>query len=185
MLESVFSDPAILNSLSKEAYYTALVFWKDFEKSAINLPEQQRKQFVTLSSEILALGRKFLSNASAMRPPAHISPSELEGLKDMGMGTRLSLQAHFTNRPLLVYPGSLQAQMIMRSAPSEEPRRKLYIAANYGTPDQVEILEQLLRTRAEVARLCGKDSYAELTLNDKMVKSPGNHDSISSEPYRN
>ncbi len=33
-----------------------------------------------------------------MRPPAHILPSELEGLKDMGMGTRLSLQAHFTNR---------------------------------------------------------------------------------------
>ncbi len=109
-----------------------------------------------------------------MRPPAHILPSELEGLKDMGMGTRLSLQAHFTNRPLLVYPGSLQAQMIMRSAPSEEPRRKLYIAANSGTRDQVDILEQLLRRRAELARLCGKDNYAELTLNDKMVKSPGN-----------
>ncbi|KLO20646.1 mitochondrial intermediate peptidase [Schizopora paradoxa] len=172
VLESVFADPIVLKSLSQEAYYTALVFWRDFEKSAINLPEQQRRQFVTLSSEIIGLGRKFLDNASALRPPAYIMPSELEGLKDMGMGTRLSLQAHFTNRPLLVYPGSLQAQMIMRSAPSEEPRHKLYLAANSGTRDQIDILEQMLRRRAELAKLCGKDSYAELTLNDKMVKSP-------------
>lgn len=119
------------------------------------------------------LGRKFLDEAASPRPPASITPSELRGLKDSGMGIRLHLQARATNSPLHVYPGSLQAQMIMRSAPAEAPRRKLYVAANSSTPEQLETLERLLRARAELARLCGKESYAHLTLTDKMAKSPG------------
>ncbi|KAH8119833.1 mitochondrial intermediate peptidase [Phellopilus nigrolimitatus] len=172
VLKRVFSDPTIVESLSPEAYYTALIFWRDFEKSAISLPENSRKKFVSLSSEIITLGRQFLNEAASARPPASITPSELNGLKDLGMGARLHLQAHFTNSPLAVYPGSLQAQMIMRSAPLEDPRRKLYTAASSSTPEQVDTLERLLQARAKLARLCGKESYAHLTLNDKMAKSP-------------
>jgi mitochondrial intermediate peptidase len=89
------------------------------------------------------------------------------------MGVRLRLQAQFTRRELLVYPGSLQAQMIMRSAPSEEARRKVYVASNSSSPEQVEVLERLLQARAELARLVGKESYSHMTLTDKMAKCPG------------
>ena len=172
-LREVLSDPSIVQTLSHEAYQTALTFWRDFEKSGINLPPEQRERFVTLSSEILVLGRKFLSNASSSRPPAAIKPSELHGLKEFGLGSRLQLQSRFTQRDLLIYPGSLQAQMIMRYAPGEEPRRKVYIAANSSTPEQIEILETLLRTRGQLARLVGSESFAHMALGDKMAKSPG------------
>lgn len=89
------------------------------------------------------------------------------------MGVRLKLQARFTNRDLLVYPGSLQAQMIMRAAPDEEPRRRVYVASNSSTPEQINILETMLRKRAELSRLVGSESFAHLTLDDKMAKSPG------------
>jgi mitochondrial intermediate peptidase len=171
-LKTVLSDPSIVKTLGPEAHQTALIFWHDFEKSAIHLPPEQRNRFVTLSSEILVLGRQFLSEATNARPPATIKPSELRGLKDKGMGVRLQLQARFTQRDLLVYPGSLQAQMIMRSAPDEEPRRRLYMAANSSTPEQIKILEGLLQTRAELAHLVGKESFAHMTLADKMAKSP-------------
>ncbi|KAF8078880.1 mitochondrial intermediate peptidase [Lyophyllum atratum] len=174
VLKAVMTDPSIVSTLSPEAYKTALIFWLDFEKSAIDLPNEQRKKFVSLSSDILVLGREFLNQANAARPPTSIKPSELSGLKDKGMGVRLQLQAHFTQRDLLVYPGSMQAQMIMRSAPSEEPRRRVYIAANSSTPEQIKILEMLLKTRGELARLVGRESYAAMTLDDKMAKSPGN-----------
>ena len=162
-----------MQTLGPEAYQTALVFWHDFEKSAIHLPPQQRNRFVSLSSEILVLGRQFLNEANRARPPTTIKPSELRGIKDQGMGIRLQLQARFTQRDLLVYPGSLQAQMIMRSAPDEEPRRRLYMAANSSSPEQIEQLERLLRARAELARLVGRESFAHMTLADKMAKSPG------------
>ena len=172
-LRDVLSDPSIVRTLSREAHQTALTFWRDFEKSGINLPPEQRERFVSLSSEILVLGRQFLGEASSSRPPAAIKPSELHGLKDFGLGSRLQLQSRFTQRDLLIYPGSLQAQMIMRFAPEEEPRRKVYIAANSSAPEQVEILEALLRTRGQLARLVGSDSFAHMALADKMAKSPG------------
>jgi intermediate peptidase len=175
-LKVVLSDPSIVKTLSQEAYQTALIFWRDFEKSAINLPPAQRQKFVSLSSDILVLGRQFLEGANASRPPASIKPSELAGLKDKGLGIKLQLQARFTQRDLLVYPGSLQAQLIMRSAPEEEPRRRLYIAANSSTPEQIEVLETLLRKRAELARLVGYESFAHMTLDDKMAKTPGTLD---------
>ncbi|KAI0319785.1 peptidase family M3-domain-containing protein [Amylostereum chailletii] len=152
-LSDVLSDPSIVKSLSREAHQTALIFWRDFEKSGINLPPEQRERFVTLSSEILSLGRQFLHDASSARPPASIQPTELQGLKDLGMGSRLQWQSKFTKRDLLVYPGSLQAQMIMRSAPAEEPRRKVYMAANSSTLQQIHVLESLLRARGQLAQL--------------------------------
>ena len=162
-----------MKTLSPEAYQTALIFWRDFEKSAIDLPPEQRKKFVSLSSDIPILGRHFLEGANAARPPTSISPSELEGLKDKGMGVRLQLQAQFTQRDLLVYPGSLQAQMIMRCAPGDGPRRRIYMAANSSTSEQIDILETLLRKRAELAQLVGRESFAHMTLDDKMAKTPG------------
>ncbi|KAF9015626.1 mitochondrial intermediate peptidase [Cyathus striatus] len=174
VLKAVLYDPQIVKSLTPEAYQTALIFWRDFEKSAIDLPPEQRNKFVSLSSDILVLGRQFLEDAGAARPPTAIKPTELDGLKDKGLGVRLQLQAQFTQRDLLVYPGSLQAQMIMRAAPAEEPRRRVYIAANSSTPEQIEVLEQLLRKRAELAQLVGRDSFAHMTLDDKMAKTPEN-----------
>ncbi|KAJ6575303.1 mitochondrial intermediate peptidase [Mycena capillaripes] len=174
VLKAVLTDPSIVETLSPEAHATALIFWRDFENSAIDLPPEKRDKFVSLSSDILVLGRKFLQGVSSPGPPAAIKPSELAGLKDQGMGVRLQLQARFTQRDLLVYPGSLQAQMIMRSAPAEEPRRRVYIASNSSTPEQINALEMLLRARAELAQLVGKPSFGAIALDDKMAKSPEN-----------
>lgn len=173
MLHAVLHDPEITKSLSQEALQTALIFWRDFEKSAIKLPPEQRERFVSLSSEILSVGHEFVTAASAPRAPAKIKPFELEGIKDQLMGARLQRQARFTQTDLLVYPGSHQAHMIMRAAPDEEPRRKVYMAAHTSSPEQIERLEQLLHARAQLSRLVGWDSYAGMTLNDKMAKTPG------------
>ncbi|KAA1467996.1 zincin [Dentipellis sp. KUC8613] len=136
------------------------------------------------SGKILILGRQFLNQASNAKPPAAIKPHELKDLKDHGLGSRLQLQTRFTQRDLLVYPGSLQAQMIMRSAPEEEPRRKVYMASNSSSPEQVEVLEALLRTRGQLAQLVGSQSFAHMTLADKMAKSSENARQFLDTLYR-
>jgi intermediate peptidase len=172
-LRDVLADKAIADSLSNEALQTAYIFLRDFEKHGIHLPEQQRQQVVALSSSILSLGRDFLSDAGEDRPPALIKPSELEGMKDTGGKSRFQMQSRLFNRDLQVYPGSLQAQMIMRSAPAEEPRRKVFISAHSSSPERIQLLETLLRARAYLAQVLGRGSFAQLTLADKMAKSPG------------
>jgi hypothetical protein len=104
-------------------------------------------------------------------------------MKDLGLSSRYQLQARFSNRELQVYPGSLQAQMIMRSAPLEEPRRKVYVAAHTSDPEQLQLLETLLRARAYLAQVLGHDSFSRLTLSDKMAKSPGQYTSLRLEPF--
>jgi len=173
VLKAVFTDQELFNALSKEGQETALMFWRDFEKCAIDLPDAQRNQFVSLSTEILVLGHKFMNGEFRARAPAVIRADELEGLKDRGMGIRLKNQAFWTRRDLQVYPGSLQAQMIMRSAPKEEPRRKVYLASNSSTQEELHLLEKLLKTRAELAQLVGSRSFAHMELAGKMAKSPG------------
>ena len=173
MLKAVLADSELFNALNKEGQETALMFWRDFEKYAIHLPDDQRNQFVSLSTEILVLGHKFVNGESRVRAPAVIRAEELEGLKDRGMGIRLKNQAFWTRRHLQVYPGSLQAQMIMRSAPKEEPRRKVYLASNTSTQEELDLLEKMLKTRAELARLVGSQSFAHMELVGNMAKSPG------------
>lgn len=166
----MLADPTIVSSLTAEAYQTAVIFWRDFEKSGIDLPPKQRDRFVSLSSEILVLGRTFLNGASAARPPAALEPNDIIGKRSRGL---FRLKFKSSKAPLRVHPGTAEAQLIMRSASEETARRKLYIAANSSTKAQLDVLERLLRARAELSLLVGRESYAHMTLEDKMAKSPG------------
>ena len=47
------------------------------------------------------------------------------------------------------------------------------MALNSANDYQVGVLEELLKTRADLAKLLGKANYAELHLQDKMVEKPG------------
>ena len=80
ILKAVLSDPSIVKTLNSEAYQTALTFRLNFEKSAIDLPPVKRSKFISLSSDILVLGRQFLDGVNALHPPTTIKPSELVGL---------------------------------------------------------------------------------------------------------
>lgn len=63
--------------------------------------------------------------------------------------------------------------MIMSSVSDDATRRALYVATNASTREEIDVLQALLKTRAQLASLVGKDSYAHFALDDKMTKSPG------------
>jgi mitochondrial intermediate peptidase len=166
----VLADHTLVSALSPEAYHTALIFWRDFAKSGIDLAPEQRQRFVSLSSEILVLGRSFLNEANASRPPVTLQPHDIRGGKSRALSM---LKLKSSRRTLQVHPGSAEAQLIMQSPAEEVARRKLYLAAHSSTPEQLEVLDRLLRARAELSRLVGRESYAHMVLEDKMAKSPG------------
>lgn len=59
---------------------------------------------------------------------------------------------------------------IMRYGPSAEVRERMWrLFQERGRPANIPILDQLLRTRHELARLLGFDSYADYTAADKMI----------------
>ncbi|CAG8444848.1 5581_t:CDS:2 [Ambispora gerdemannii] len=168
VLKRVLSTPRISSHFSDEEVQVANVFLRDFEKSGIHLPSSQREQYVKLSDKIIALGCKF-----AQTPPnreirqIEVYPaSRLEGLNPE------YTESANSNR-MAILPTN-QWEMVLKYVKDEQVRKDMYIAANSASKSQIDTLENLLRTRAELANLVGMESYGHMSLNDKMVKTPEN-----------
>ncbi|GAA6019551.1 hypothetical protein JCM10207_003740 [Rhodosporidiobolus poonsookiae] len=158
------------------AYAVAEPFLRDFEKSGIHLPPAQRAEFVSLSTSILQLGRRFLQNAADLegREPVRISRSELEREFGASQARRLLSDAmgSLTSDDAHLDPTSWQGRVLARHHPSAEVRRALYVSSHAAPPAHVETLDALLLARGQLARLVGRDSWASVALEDKMARTP-------------
>lgn len=67
---------------------------------------------------------------------------------------------------------STECQMILKYAQNENIRRQVYESMNSATKESIMTLEQLMMTRSDLATLVGRESYADLQLQDKMAKNP-------------
>lgn len=65
------------------------------------------------------------------------------------------------------------AHFFLRTCHSEQVRKQIYIAMNTSSQKSINVLESMLKTRGEIAKLLGKGSYSEMHLSDKMAKNPG------------
>lgn len=160
--------------MSDAEYQVALTFLRDFEKSGIHLPPQVRARFVELSDNLLGVGRTFLSYVSAgPSPDPPIAIPEADRLL-AGMGSQFINALPKRRGTAYVAPGSWEAQMISRYARDGEARRLVYVGGMRSEPDRVAVLEEMLRERAELANVVGKETWADVVLSDKMAKTPGN-----------
>ncbi|WRT67090.1 uncharacterized protein IL334_004056 [Kwoniella shivajii] len=154
----------------------AQTFLADFERSGIQLPPAVRQKFVSLSDSLLSLGRTFLSFASS--GPTSKQAIELPDPEKLlaGMGSQLvdSLPRKKRGGPAYVIPGSWEAQMISRYAREGEARRLVYIGGMRKDQNKVSVLESMLKERAELANVLGKETWADVALTDKMAKNPKN-----------
>lgn len=64
--------------------------------------------------------------------------------------------------------------MIARYAREGEARRLVYIGGLRKDEERIEVLERMLRERAELAGVLGKSNWSEVALVDKMAKTPEN-----------
>ncbi|GAA5989922.1 hypothetical protein JCM10908_002379 [Rhodotorula pacifica] len=156
------------------AYAVATPFLRDFEKSGIHLPPAQRAEFVSLSTAIIQLGRRFLQNASEpdAREPVCLERSELEAAFGAQMTRRLLGDVPEAQRQVWIDPTSYEGRVLARHHPSASIRRALYVAANAAPSSHVETLDELLSARARLARLVGRESWANVALEDKMAQTP-------------
>lgn len=176
----MLSTPRYESQLNREARQVALVFMRDFERSGIHLPEAERTRFVQLSDEILVLGRQFLQEVSSGegREEVELPVDWLEGMAPafagaLRGGVDSSASPSADGQKLRLFPNSWELQTVSKFAPDERARKLAYLVANSGSRGQIETLERLLQARAELANLVGHKSYAEMTLDDKMARTPG------------
>jgi intermediate peptidase len=165
-LDVAMNTPEVAGNMSEEEVVVAEILKRDFAKSAIDLPRAQRERFVTLSQEISEVGQEFVERMSPEKEMLLFPSSKLKGMDPM-------LAREFTQWGQVSLPtiGGI-AGAALRTVQYESTRKEIFAASRTSSHSTVERLETMLRKRAELAKLSGFESYAHLSLGDKMAKSP-------------
>ena len=168
-MEYDFPDP-----LSEPERQVARTFLSDFEKYGVHLAPKERAEFVDRSNRLLTLGRTVVANAQSgpSSTPPIIIPNADKVLSGTGAQFIRDLNYPEPNEAIIV-PGSWQSHMILRFARDGEARRLVYVGNQRYDREKVELLEEMLKERAQTAGVLGKESWAEAMLTDKMAKTPG------------
>lgn len=165
-LKRALENREVVAQLSDEERAVARILYKDFERSGINLPAAARKKFVELSNRIAELGPEFVNGMAPQKSVLKFPSSKLFGMDPL-------VVRGLTNKGIVTLPTvGMPANHALRTVEDEEVRKEVYLACHTSSKKQLGILEEILRTRAELAQLVGCESYAEVALGDKMAQSP-------------
>ena len=165
-LKRASTDPAVTAHWSEEEKSAAQILMKDFAKSAIHMPPEQRQDFVNLSNDISQLGPDFVNNAEPAKSYLAFSKGSMRGLDP-----QLVRKLRRWHRVIVPMSGEVPS-IALGSIHDEETRKEIYTAYRTSSRDQIDRLEELLEKRAELAKLSSYPSFAHMALSDKMAKTP-------------
>ena len=166
-LKTAFSMSEVVSEWSGEEKTVARILMKEFANSAIDLPETERRRFVELSNDIAEVGTAFVNGIEPAEPVLTFDATKLNGVDPT-----MVQSSRKWNGKVAVSTYSYEAHKLLNFANDEEVRRTVHTAQRTSSQKQVHRLETLLRKRAELADLSGHQSFAHMTLSDKMAKSP-------------
>lgn len=140
-----------------------------FEDSGVSLPAEKRKRFKEISERLTELAQEFAKNIRENRTLLRFSPEECDGLPPSYL-ERVRTDAEGNVVVGFDYPDYMT---FMQNARNEEARKRYYIAnTNRGTERNVEILDEIVSLRHEIASLHGVPSYAHYVTKRRMVENP-------------
>jgi mitochondrial intermediate peptidase len=160
------ANPDVMNYWSEEERVVAQSLRRDFAKSAINLPDTTKDAFVRLSGEISQIGQAFVDHIGPATAGIMVQSNRLKGLDPI-----LVKSINSWGRAMIPTAGSISME-VLRGVQDEDIRREVFIAGRTTPQTQHSRLHELLRKRAELSKLTGHESYAQMTLADRMAKSP-------------
>src|SRR4051795_4110322 len=140
-----------------------------FEDSGVSLEPEKRQRFKEISERLTELAQEFARNIRENKTTVRFTREECEGLPQsyldrVGRKEDGSIEVGFD------YP---DYQPFMMNAKSGEARRRYYIAnTNRGTARNLEIMDEIVRLRKEIADLYGVPSYAHYVTKRRMVENP-------------
>jgi intermediate peptidase len=165
-LKKALSTPEVTSQWTNEEKTVAEILMKDFARSGIDLPTDQREKFVSLSNEISEAGTDFVNGMEFANDHVAFESTQLHGVDP-------TLVQNLTWWNKAVVPlHDRSARVVASTAHDEAARRAIYIADRTASKSSVARLQKLLLKRAQLAKLTGYASYSQMTLVDKMAKTP-------------
>ncbi|OYW46483.1 MAG: hypothetical protein B7Z08_05655 [Sphingomonadales bacterium 32-68-7] len=140
-----------------------------FERSGVALDDAGRARAQALNEELAKLGTEFNTNIANARAVIKVAPAELAGLPADFIAARPA----GADGMIEISTDTPDYQPVMAYAESDALRRRLSEVYNRRAyPANDAVLKQIFTLRQELAELLGRPNYATLVLEDKMVSSP-------------
>jgi intermediate peptidase len=172
-LKRVFETKEVEKQLGEQERKVAVLLLQDFEKSGVHMPLKVRQKFIELNDSILELGQEFAMNSY---PSEEFVEFSKPNVSLDGVPSRLIdalIHSSGSKSKIMIPTQSEIASMVLRTASSEDTRKKLFLAMNSAADEQVDLLERFLKKRASLAKLLDQKSFGHMYLGDKMASSPG------------
>lgn len=140
-----------------------------FEDSGVALPAEKRERFRAISERITELTQEFAKNIRENKTVLRFTPEECVGLPQSYLD-RVPKDEQGNIVIGFDYPDYIP---FMMNAASAAARKRYYIAnSNRGTARNLEILDEIVALRKEIADLYGVRSYAHYVTRRGMVENP-------------
>ncbi|KAJ5906157.1 Mitochondrial intermediate peptidase [Penicillium subrubescens] len=166
-LSKAIANPDVTSHWTEAETIVAQILMKDFTNSAIHMPPSERQRFVNLSNDISQVGSEFFGGAEPSKSQVVFNANSLQGLDPL-MVQRIKKW----NNKAPVPTAGIVPRLVLRSVRDESVRKDVYLATRTSSSRQIHRLEKLLMKRSELAQLSGFNSFADMTLSDKMAKTP-------------
>jgi thimet oligopeptidase len=143
---------------------------REMRRSGVEKDAESRARLVALNNLIDRIGNQYNENIARLDRSIEVdAPTGLRGLPD-DFVTSHPADASGKVRLTTKYP---DFHPVMAYAEEAEVRRTLLSAfMNRAYPENLPVLDQLLRERNELARSLGYPTYAAFALEDKMIERP-------------
>ena len=140
-----------------------------FEDTGAALPPDRRARAKQIAERVTVLSQEFARNLRDNRTRLPFAPSEMLGLPE----PYLARQPRDPDGHYLLSFDYPDFNPFMANAESEDARRRYYVGyLNRGTPRNLEILDEVVALRRELAGLYGLPSYAHFVLRRRMAATP-------------
>ncbi|KAF2849248.1 mitochondrial intermediate peptidase [Plenodomus tracheiphilus IPT5] len=165
-LKKASEIPHVYDAWTEQERIVARILMEDFSRFGIGLDDKTRQRLVDLSGEIAEVGSQFVEGMAPETTTLRFKSQKLKGL-DPNLAksltrwgeTRISTMHH-------------EAQSVLRFVEDADVRRETYTAVRTASRPSIARLEKMLKLRAELAQLSGYDTFAHMTLENKMARTP-------------
>jgi thimet oligopeptidase len=142
---------------------------ESFEDSGVALQPERRQRFREISERLTELAQEFAKNIRENKTTLRFTPEECRGLPQSYLD-RVPKESDGSIVVGFDYPDYVP---FMMNSESESARRRYYVAnTNRGTPRNLDILNEIVTLRKEIADLYEVPSFAHYVTKRRMVENP-------------
>ena len=142
---------------------------ESFEDSGVALAPEKRARFVAISERLTELAQEFARNIRENPTRLRFTPQECDGAPQAW----LDRQSRDDDGYIVVGFDSPDYVPFMTNVHDDDARKRYYVAyTNRGTPRNLEIMDEIVALRKEVADLYGVPSFAHYVTKRRMVENP-------------